>query len=459
MKKTMTALSVIVALLLITVAACSGSDDDASAPTTGAATTTMAMEDGPQTTMDSDDGAPVPAGEEGAERDQAADDGSGIGTDSNAVVTTVDPADFGRSIVFTANLEVEVEDIVTAGEQAESVVAGLGGFLFGQETQTGENPRSVLTIKVLPENFGEALRRLAGIGELISQSVFADDVTDRVVDLESQITTAEASVERLREFLEDATDVEDLATLEAELLRRETELERLRGQLRTLEDQVALATIVLALTEPAPPAPEPILELLQTGYAGHDGGQSCPGIDRLTVDEGDAATLCYELTNTGNVPLVEIEVREPFLDADSDDIIVVQGDLSAPLLPDERLILALEITADPDGFLSPDVTARAVDEDEEPLRIGVQIEDDILELEVIEDTSLPGFVDALGAAWDGLQRFFGVIVVVAGALVPFLWVPLLAAGWWLWRRRDRQRTQAEAAAYPEPPPEDQAEES
>jgi len=75
-------------------------------------------------------------------------------------------------------------------------VAAMGGVLFGQETTSGPEPRSVLTIKVLPANFAAAMERLAGLGTLVSQTVYADDVTERVVDLQSRITTAEASVER-----------------------------------------------------------------------------------------------------------------------------------------------------------------------------------------------------------------------------------------------------------------------
>ncbi|MCE2527203.1 MAG: DUF4349 domain-containing protein [Actinomycetia bacterium] len=94
-----------------------------------------------------------------------------------------------------------------------------------------------------------ALSRLSQVGELVDQQISADDVTERIVDLQSQIITAEASVSRLRSFLETATNLENLAFYERELLIRETDLERLRGQVRTLQDQVALATITLAISQ------------------------------------------------------------------------------------------------------------------------------------------------------------------------------------------------------------------
>ena len=420
------------------VAACTGGGDDAAGtPSRGydeaQTTTTMAS-----TTIPAEG---MPAGEEAA-GNEAGDDSA-----SAPIVASVDPIDLGRSIVYTATLEVEVDDVVVAGEQVRVAMEGIGGLLFGQETTTGPEARSVLTIKVRPEDFQEALSRLSGIGTLISQEVSADDVTERIVDLESRITTAEASVARLRAFLEEATDLADVATLENELLRRETDLELLRGQLRTLENQVALATIVLILSEPAPPVPEPVIGLTEAAYFGHDGGAGCPGADEIEIDEGEPFTVCYVVTNSGNTALSDVEVRDSGLDARPRDMLVVEGDPEAVLPVGGRVILAFEADAEYPSRTDPVVTATAVDDDGEPLRIGVETEIEYFSLEVIEDTSLPGFGDALASAWGALQTGFGVVVMVAGAAVPFLWVPiLLAAGYWWTRRR---RTPPAAPPPPE----------
>ncbi len=181
---------------------------------------------------------------------------------------------FGRDIIFTADLTVAVADVTTAGEQATREIQTLGGFLFGQRTTGDPAPISILTFKVDPADFQEALDRLGSIGDLRTQNVSADDVTERIVDVQSRINTAEASVERLRALLEGAVDIKTIVELENELLERETQLETMRGSLRTLEDQVALATIVLTITEAES---RPAVSLNVTTYLGHDDGISCPG--------------------------------------------------------------------------------------------------------------------------------------------------------------------------------------
>lgn len=425
-----------VALVLLTTA-CSGDDDAEGLVDFGgdaAATTMAAQERAGASDGDEASGIEEPAVESAVESATTA---------AQAVLTSLDAVDLGRSIIFTANLHIEVADVVAAGIEIENAVAGLGAILFGQETTTGDNPRSILTIKVRPEDFDDTLDRLAGIGELISQTVFADDVTERVVDLESRITTAAASVERLRTLLEGAITLEDVVELEAELLQRETDLEVLRGQLRTLEDQVSLATIVIVLTEPAPKIPQPAIELIQTAYPGHDDGAGCPGNDELTVDEGEPITVCFVLTNTGDTPLGAIEVRDIGLDMDEDDLIVVEGDPTNPLPPDEVMILAFETEADPDRFTAPDLSVTALDEEGDPIRVQVETEVEDVFLRVARDTSLPGFGDALTAAWGALQRVVGVAVLAAGGAIPFFWVPLLLAAAWWWRKRRQEEPAAD----------------
>lgn len=423
-------LIILFVLALLTVACAGG--DDAAMTTAGYGYDLESNSDGAAST----DAVGSPTGEPGGETAPAGAADAGLETDAQEVLATT-AADLGRLIVYTASITIEVDDVVTAGEEAQAAIAGLGGVLFGQETTIGDQPRSVLTIKVPPQNFQEALRRLSGVGKLLGQSIYADDVTERVVDLESQITTSEASVERLRAFLANATDLETVAGLEAELLARETALEILRGRLRTLEDQVALATIVLILTEPVPDVPEPSIEVIQTGYEGHDGGAGCPGADELRIDEDADYTVCITVINKGDTALTEIEVRDPGLKTDSDDFVLISGSLDAPLPPNGTLIFMYEGEGNPRwGATDPRVQATAVDDDGDQIRVEVTRSTERLRLQVDADDSLPGFGDGIAAAWQALQRIIAVIVVASGAIIPFLWLPVLAgAAVWFMRRR------------------------
>ena len=159
------------------------------------------------------------------------------------------PVQASRSIIATAELVVEVADARSAAAKAAEVAAAAGGFLSQQDAQPGEGVVR-MTLRVPTEEFEATMARFEGLGDVQSQRIDTQDVTDQVVDLEGRIASARVSVERVRQLLERSGDVTQLATVEGELARREADLESLLGRQRVLDDQVALATIGLELRGP-----------------------------------------------------------------------------------------------------------------------------------------------------------------------------------------------------------------
>ena len=355
--------------------------------------------------------------------------------------TGTDPLDAiqaGREIIFTADISVAVSDVAEAGAAATQAIQQHGGYLFGQQTTGGGEARSTLIFKVPPANFQDALTALGEIGEVRTQNVNADDVTHRVVDLESRITTAEASVDRLREFLLNAGDIKTIAELEAQLLDRETTLETLRGQLRTLQAAVSLSTITLHLSEALS---NPQMEVQVTSYPGiEDAGRSCPGdFEGNSVLEGESLTVCYEIFNVGDTLLTGFTLRDGVLDIVFDDLTVVWGDPATNLEPGQSLVLATEVTLDRSLRTQTRITAIPVNEDGKRVEAREVASTTGIFLDARDPGGLPGFTEGLKASWEVLQNVGDLIVLTAGVLVPFLW---LIAALFFYRRWRKQRKNA-----------------
>ncbi|MCP3998201.1 MAG: DUF4349 domain-containing protein, partial [bacterium] len=283
-----------------------------------------------------------------------------------------------------------------------------------------------------PGDFQQALSRLGSVGEIRTQNVSADDVTEKVVDLESRIATARASVERLKGFLEEAGDIETIAQLEAQLLQRETDLETMRGQLRTLQDRVDLATIYLTLTEALS---RPDLNLNVSGFAGHDDGISCPADGRIRVEENEDATVCFEITNVGDTPLAAFELRDTVLDVELGDLIVVWGDPNGTLEPGQSMVLAHEIKVERN--LRSQTRVNAVPVDQEGNRVeGREVASTVtMTIESVDPGGLPGFQDGLDASWEVLLWIGGLFVLAAGLLPLIIFAALVLWAWMWWSRR------------------------
>ena len=430
MRRMRTLLVVLFAVALVATA-CTGSGDDAT-DDAGVVSETAAPAD-VEFAGDSDAAAEEP--DRAADAPSAAE-GESLGSGGVTPVGVQTDITAGRDIIFTAQVTVSVANVAAAGEQATQIVESLGGFVFGQQTTGAPQPVTTLTFRIAPDRFQEALAQIGGIGELRNQNVSAEDVTGRVVDLQSRIATAETSVERLREFLANATDVNDVAELETQLLERETDLESLRGQLRTVQDRVALATITLTITE-AGLAPQ--VELRTTAYPGvDDAGASCPGNSSIRVEEGSEVTLCFEFINAGDAPLTSFSFTDTVLGIELDDLLVVFGDLEQPLQPGQNAFLAFEAKAERTIRTQSRLRAIPLDADGRPIEAREVSNVQSITVTAQDPGGVPGFGEGVSASLGFLRSVVELVVLVAGVLLPFIW--LLPIGWWLWRRRSQQST-------------------
>ncbi|NNF54862.1 MAG: DUF4349 domain-containing protein [Acidimicrobiales bacterium] len=384
------------------------------------------------------------------------------GTPGDESSTEVQPVDTGRQIIRTANILAEVTDVAAASQQAINTVSSVGGLLFNQDTRVASNNieanRTTLVFRVPPADFQRVLNSLGGIGNVREQTIDATDVTGRVVDLESQITSTELSVERLRGFLAGATDLTQVAAFENELRNRETDLETLRGQLRTIQNQVSLSTITITFTEILAPAkPTPNMSLASFLYQGHDGGFSC-GSNTGDVRDGDLLTICFEVTNSGATGLTDVVVRDSALDIDVGDMTLVEGNADTTLEPGQRLMYAYEFTATGNRLISTTrAQATAVPSlDAETDELASTTADARAELSrsILPKISPAGFADGLSTGWDGLTALIRTLLVALGFALPFIW--LLPLAWFAgkeWKKRQAKRpSRGSWGADPTPPP-------
>src|SRR6185295_6799852 len=81
-------------------------------------------------------------------------------------------------------------------------------------------------IKLPPEQVEAAVADLDSIGISRTASQGTEDVTSQVVDIDARLVTAQASLDRVRKLLENATDLGQILSLESQLTERETLVEQ-----------------------------------------------------------------------------------------------------------------------------------------------------------------------------------------------------------------------------------------
>ncbi|MGC4804454.1 DUF4349 domain-containing protein [Micromonospora sp. DT233] len=153
-----------------------------------------------------------------------------------------------KSIVYTGSMQVRVDEVDAAARSAVTVATTAGGFVGGDERRsTGDNAWAKLELRVPAARFNPVLDELAKLGQEVSRSISAEDVTEQAVDLDARIATQRARVESGRKLLARANSIDDLVSLESEVARREADLASLEAKKRRLADLTALSTITLNL--------------------------------------------------------------------------------------------------------------------------------------------------------------------------------------------------------------------
>ncbi len=406
-----------------------------------------AMEDDAMEEEQAESESPLtPSGESAA-----SDDAEGpLGAGGASVTPTA--ADLGRKLIFTAVVDVAVDDVAAASAEATSIVEGLGGFLFQQNTAGGAQARSELTFKILPNDFNRALEQLGTVGELRNQSVTTDDVTERIVDLESRIQVAELGVERLRQALEGSATLEDYAEIERLLLDRESNLEVMRGQIRTLQDRVDLATITLILTQDR--VENAIVVRIST-YSEFDAGVACPGRQEGNTFEADSpVTICFDVQNLGDQTLTDIRLTDTVLGIKEEtELIPVFGTLDE-LAPGQTALVAYEIEPERNLRLRTKVAAIPTD-GVSPEQAGPSVSNEAAyDLRTFEPESDPGFGDGFSVAVSILKGIWIALTWTLGFLIPLLvLLPFLALVWFGLRAlRSRRPSKPDPQPIPAPQP-------
>ena len=163
----------------------------------------------------------------------------------------------GPSVIKTGYLKLTVsEDGFSEATQDAVALAGrFSGFVLSTSIEGKDSRSGTLVIRVPSDRFEELVNEVKNLGDVRSESISGQDVTQEFVDLESRLRNLRAQEAVLLRLFDKATTVAATIRVQSELGRVQLESEQLRGRLRYLEDQTSLATLSITVAEKGVPAP------------------------------------------------------------------------------------------------------------------------------------------------------------------------------------------------------------
>jgi hypothetical protein len=159
------------------------------------------------------------------------------------------------SIIYTAQLTVRADNVGSAADQAAQIAEGVGGYVSSETASADPDHPSEATasvqLKIPVASYSGTLGQLASrLGTQLSLQQQAQDVTQQVADVNSQVTSDEAAIAQLRALLSHAGSVGDLLSVQNQINEEETSLESMQAQQRALSHETTYATVTLTLLGP-----------------------------------------------------------------------------------------------------------------------------------------------------------------------------------------------------------------
>lgn len=184
---------------------------------------------------------------------------------------------------------------------------------------------------------------------------------------------------------------------------------------------------ILLIPRDAPPLPDVALEKTVLDGA----GGTCPGVEGtdelVSTAPGGAVTYCFRVVNTGTTALDDITIVDPDLGITDDDMTLVSGDETVPLLTGEDLVYSFETTADVDLVNVATVVGTPVDDAGAPIPDLDDVTDsnDAAVVVVIDELPVASIMiektvlDGAGAACPGTEGTDELVSGPVGTLVTY----------------------------------------
>jgi hypothetical protein len=196
--------------------------------------------------------------------DTPSSEGSGAKGASGSTADPVTAANLAagqESLARRASIALKVKNIGQAVARVRATTATAQGIVLSENigTATRDAPLAEsakvtattyaeITISVPSTELDRVISELGSVGTVIRSTSSSENVGGQIVDTTSRLQTMRVSVERVRAFLEDAKDLNQIVALEAELTRRQSDLEALEAQLASLKGSVARSPVQISLT-------------------------------------------------------------------------------------------------------------------------------------------------------------------------------------------------------------------
>ena len=170
------------------------------------------------------------------------------------VISTLERS-LGQKVISDAQFEIQVASgkFQTAFDQALLLADRYGGYIVSSSSQaTGEDASlksGTIALRVPSASFSRALADASNLGTVKNRQISTQDVTQEYVDLQAQITNAQAQVKAFQNLMARAKTVDEILQVQQVLSNAQGQLEQLQGRSQFLNEHTSFSTLTMSIYE------------------------------------------------------------------------------------------------------------------------------------------------------------------------------------------------------------------
>lgn len=154
-------------------------------------------------------------------------------------------ANDSKMLIKNGSIEIEVKDIYSAKAKLDELIAPISGYYANEVLNKSDYRFDYnLTVRVPSKYFDSFVESISKTGGTVTrQDINSRDVTAEFIDLELRHKNKMAYIERYREILKQAKNVQEIMEVEEKIRVIEEEIESVKGTMKYLSDQASFSTL------------------------------------------------------------------------------------------------------------------------------------------------------------------------------------------------------------------------
>lgn len=156
-----------------------------------------------------------------------------------------------KKLIVNGNLNLETLEFDSALDTLYRNVEKAGGYIQSSSISTDRNSGRYFnaTIRIPADKYNDFLNETKASGNATWYNESVDDVTDSYTDLEARLTSLKAEEEKVLEFYNQATNLEELMSIESRLTDIRYEIDYIQNSLKNYDLLISYSTLNIGIQE------------------------------------------------------------------------------------------------------------------------------------------------------------------------------------------------------------------